>query len=82
MLNRSVRKRITFKQRLNLSTTVANDWYPANSPDSVTVTTVASRCGFVHLGRIASQYRQLFGESPLENTARQGRRVYPIVLSS
>jgi AraC-like DNA-binding protein len=36
----------------------------ANSPDSLTVTTVAGRWGFVHLGRFASQYRQLFGETP------------------
>ena len=28
------------------------------------VTTVASRWGFVHFGRFAQQYRQLFGESP------------------
>ena len=27
MLNRSVRKRITFDRQLNLSTTAANDWY-------------------------------------------------------
>ena len=38
----------------------------ANSPDSATVTTVAGRWGFVHLGRFASQYRQLFGETPSE----------------
>jgi AraC-like DNA-binding protein len=31
---------------------------------SATVTTVASRWGFVHFGRFAQQYRQLFGESP------------------
>jgi AraC-like DNA-binding protein len=36
----------------------------AHSPDSVTVTMVAGRWGFVHLGRFASQYRQLFGETP------------------
>lgn len=38
----------------------------ASSPDSVTVTMVAGRWGFVHLGRFASQYRQLFGETPSE----------------
>jgi transcriptional regulator GlxA family with amidase domain len=31
---------------------------------SATITTVASRWGFVHLGRFAQQYRQVFGESP------------------
>jgi AraC-like DNA-binding protein len=30
----------------------------------VAVTAVASRWGFVHLGRFAQQYRQLFGEAP------------------
>lgn len=43
----------------------------AHPPNSVTVTTVASRWGFLHLGRFASQYRQLFGESPSE-TLRPG----------
>jgi AraC-like DNA-binding protein len=38
----------------------------AGSPDSVTVTMVAGRWGFMHLGRFASQYRQLFGETPSE----------------
>lgn len=46
----------------------------AHSPDSVTVTTVAVRWGFLHLGRFASQYRQLFGESPSQ-TLRSGSRV-------
>ncbi|BBY48098.1 AraC family transcriptional regulator [Mycolicibacterium arabiense] len=31
---------------------------------AASVTTVATRWGFVHLGRFAQQYRQLFGESP------------------
>ena len=44
----------------------------ANSPESATVTRVAGRWGFVHLGRFASQYRQLFGETPSE-TLRAGR---------
>lgn len=38
----------------------------ASSPDSVTVTMVAGRWGFMHLGRFASQYHQLFGETPSE----------------
>lgn len=33
-------------------------------PRSVTVTAVASRWGFLHFGRFAQQYRQIFGESP------------------
>src|SRR6202045_857493 len=43
----------------------------SHSPDSVTVTMVAGRWGFVHLGRVASQYRELFGETPSE-TLRAG----------
>jgi AraC-like DNA-binding protein len=35
-----------------------------HSRPAVAVTTVASRWGFVYLGRFAQQYRQLFGESP------------------
>jgi AraC-like DNA-binding protein len=46
----------------------------ANSPDAVTVTTVASRWGFVHLGRFAGQYRQLFGETPSETLRAPGHR--------
>ncbi|WP_406814957.1 AraC family transcriptional regulator [Mycobacterium sp. M23085] len=44
----------------------------ANSPGSVTVTMVASRWGFVHLGRFARQYRQLFGETPSETLRARG----------
>jgi AraC-like DNA-binding protein len=36
----------------------------ACSPDSTTVTEVAGRWGFVHLGRFASAYRRKFGEPP------------------
>ncbi|ORW28083.1 hypothetical protein AWB91_02420 [Mycobacterium paraense] len=36
----------------------------ASRTRSRAVTTVASRWGFVHLGRFAQQYRQLFGEAP------------------
>ncbi|MEW5809741.1 MAG: AraC family transcriptional regulator [Actinomycetota bacterium] len=42
-----------------------------HSPNSVTVTTIAARWGFLHLGRFASEYRQHFGESPSE-TLRSG----------
>jgi AraC-like DNA-binding protein len=37
------------------------------------VTAVASRWGFVHLGRFAQQYRQLFGEAPSQ-TLRSSNR--------
>ena len=49
----------------------------ANSPESLTVTTVAGRWGFVHLGRFASQYRQLFGETPSETLRARGQGAYP-----
>ncbi len=38
----------------------------SRSGSPVAVTTAASRWGFVHLGRFAQQYRQVFGESPSE----------------
>jgi AraC-like DNA-binding protein len=41
-------------------------------PRSVTVSTVAGRWGFVHLGRFAEQYYQAFGERP--STTLGGRR--------
>ncbi|MDT5009898.1 MAG: hypothetical protein QOH57_1515 [Mycobacterium sp.] len=44
----------------------------ANSPHSVTVTMVAGRWGFVHLGRFAGQYRQLFSETPSETLRARG----------
>jgi transcriptional regulator GlxA family with amidase domain len=37
------------------------------------VTAVAGRWGFVHLGRFAQQYRQLFGEAPSQ-TLRSSNR--------
>ena len=40
---------------------------------SAAVTTVASRWGFVHLGRFAQQYRQLFGEPPSQTLRPSGR---------
>jgi AraC-like DNA-binding protein/tetratricopeptide (TPR) repeat protein len=39
-----------------------------------TVTSIASACGFAHLGRFAARYRECFGESPsatLERAARE-----------
>ena len=33
---------------------------------AATVTTVAMRFGFVHLGRFAAEYRRMFGEIPSE----------------
>ncbi|WP_182873127.1 helix-turn-helix transcriptional regulator [Microbispora sp. H10670] len=38
----------------------------ARNPYTATVTDVAYRWGFAHLGRFSSVYRQRFGESPSE----------------
>jgi AraC-like DNA-binding protein len=38
----------------------------SRTASSAAVTAVAGRWGFVHLGRFAQQYRQLFGEAPSE----------------
>jgi len=45
-------------------------------PRSVTVTAVAGRWGFVHLGRFAKQYHQVFGEHP-STTLGAGRFASP-----
>lgn len=44
------------------------------SPDGPSVTRVAVRCGFSHLGRFAGLYRRTYGESPSETVARATRR--------
>ena len=49
----------------------------ASSSNSVTVTMIAGRWGFMHLGRFASQYRQLFGETPSETLRAPGNRPFP-----
>lgn len=43
--------------------------------DPPTVTDVAIRWGFSHLGRFATEYRGRFGESPSETLRRSGRTV-------
>jgi transcriptional regulator GlxA family with amidase domain len=43
-----------------------------SAPASVTVTEIATRWGFVHLGRFAAAYRAAFGEPPSE-TLRTAR---------
>ena len=35
-----------------------------------TVTTIAIDCGFVHLGEFSRDYRNRFGETPLETLRR------------
>jgi AraC-like DNA-binding protein len=60
---------MTYLRRLRLSRAHAD--LAGSSAESVTVTTVAGRWGFLHLGRFSEQYRQLFGESPSQ-TLRSG----------
>ena len=69
-----------YLQRLRLQRVHAE--LAANSPDAVTVTMVAGRWGFVHLGRFAGQYRRLFGETPSETLRAPGERPSPHRLSN
>ena len=65
----------TYLRRLRLHRVHAE--LAASSPDSVTVTVVAGRWGFMHLGRFAGQYRQLFGETPSQTLRAPGQRPAP-----
>lgn len=55
---------MTYLRRLRLEH--AHTEFVDSDPATVTVTDVAGRWGFVHLGRFADQYRRQFGESPSE----------------
>jgi AraC-like DNA-binding protein len=55
---------MTYLRRLRLHKARAE--LATHCPNTITVTTVAGRWGFLHLSRFAEQYRQLFGESPSE----------------
>jgi transcriptional regulator GlxA family with amidase domain len=55
---------MAYLRRLRLHRTHAE--LATSPPEAVSVTTVAGRWGFVHLGWFADQYGQLFGESPSE----------------
>ena len=55
---------MTYLRQLRLHRVRAELTDAAQTRSSAAVTTVASRWGFVHLGRFSQQYRQLFGEAP------------------
>jgi AraC-like DNA-binding protein len=55
---------MTYLRRLRLHKARAE--LTAHCLNPLTVTTVASHWGFLHLSRFAEQYRQLYGESPSE----------------
>jgi AraC-like DNA-binding protein len=57
---------MTYLRRLRLHEARAELASHSASPNTITVTAVAGRWGFLHLSRFAEQYRQLFGESPSE----------------
>lgn len=47
--------------------------------ETASVTELAMRCGFAHLGRFAVEYRRRFGESPSETAARARREAGPLL---
>ncbi|OBA64487.1 hypothetical protein A5647_02100 [Mycobacterium sp. 1100029.7] len=55
---------MTYLRNLRLHRVRAELADASRAPSSAAVTKAASRWGFVHLGRFAQQYRQLFGEHP------------------
>jgi|ERR1700733_13803003 len=57
--------------RLHRVRAALTDASQARPPGAITI--VASRWGFVHLGRFAQQYRQLFGEAPSQTLRASNR---------
>jgi AraC-like DNA-binding protein len=64
---------MTYLRHLRLHRVRAELTDASQTRSPVAVTAVAGRWGFVHLGRFAQQYRQLFGEPPSE-TLRSSNR--------
>ena len=64
---------MTYLRQLRLNRVRAELTDASQTRSPVAVTAVASRWGFVHLGRFAQQYRQLFGEAPSQ-TLRSSNR--------
>jgi AraC-like DNA-binding protein len=63
---------MTYLRRLRLES--VHTQLTDSDPGATTVTAVAGRWGFVHLGRFADQYRRQFGESPSETLRATVRR--------
>jgi AraC family ethanolamine operon transcriptional activator len=68
-----------FRETLNISPAKYLRWHRINrlhgvllasEPRSTSITATASRFGFTEMGRLAVEYRQLFGESPSATLAR------------
>jgi AraC-like DNA-binding protein len=51
----------------------------AGDPTATTVTSVAGRWGFGHLGRFAAEYRRRYGCAPIDTLRDRSRRVTPII---
>ena len=64
---------MTYLRQLRLHRVRAELTDAPQTQSPLAVTAVASRWGFVHLGRFAQQYRQLFGEAPSQ-TLRSSNR--------
>jgi AraC-like DNA-binding protein len=69
---------MTYLRRLRLHR--VNGELSRSDPRVATVSTVAARWGFLHMGRFAHHYRQQFGESPSETlrSAVSGSRRAPL----
>ena len=59
---------MTYLQQVRLGR--AHEALRAADPTRVTVSSIAHRWGFAHLGRFASAYRVKFGQSPSETLRR------------
>jgi len=64
---------MTYLRQLRLHRVRAELTDASQTRSSVAVTAVASRWGFVHLGRFSQQYRQLFGEAPSQTLRSRNR---------